>query len=156
MTKIATRPWRIAVVTSRFNQEVTSGLERGALTYLAEQGITVAASDIHAAPGAFEIPLLAQTLARASGVDGVVCLGCVIKGDTAHFEFISQGATIGLMQASLQTETPLTFGIITTYDEDQAIARSRDDIHNKGREAAAACLETLEMLHTIRGPKTQV
>ena len=154
MTGIATRPWRIAVVTSRFNREVTGGLERGALTYLEEQGIPVAASDIHAAPGAFEIPLLAQTLARAGAVDGVVCLGCVIKGDTAHFEFISLGATIGLMQASLHTETPLTFGIITTYDDDQAIARSRDDIYNKGREAAAACVELLEALHKIKGPKT--
>jgi 6,7-dimethyl-8-ribityllumazine synthase len=154
MTKIATKPWRIAIVTSRFNQEVTSGLERGALAYLAEQGITVAASDMHAAPGAFELPLLALALARTVGVDGIVCLGCVIKGDTAHFEFISLGATIGLMHASLQTETPLTFGILTTYDDVQAIARSRGDSHNKGREAAAACVESLETLRRIRGPNT--
>jgi len=79
-------------------------------------------------------------------------LGCVIKGDTAHFEFISLGATMGLMQATLQTEVPITFGIITTYTDEQAIARSRDDAHNKGREAAAACVESLEVLTAIKAP----
>lgn len=150
MTKAATKPWRIALVVSRFNPEVTGGLERGALAYFEEQSIVVAASDIYAAPGAFEIPLLAQTLARTGRYHGVVCLGCVVKGDTAHFEFISLGATVGLMQATLQTEVPITFGIITTYDDAQAIARSRYDGHNKGREAAAACVESLEMLATIK------
>ena len=122
------------------------------MTYLREQGIAVASADICAAPGAFEIPLLAQSLARSGRYDGVVCLGCVIKGDTAHFEFISLGATMGLMQATLQTEVPITFGIITTYTDEQAIARSRDDHHNKGREAAAACVESLEVLAIIRVP----
>lgn len=150
MTKTATRSWRIALVVSRFNEEVTGGLKRGALAYLAEQGITVAEADIHAAPGAFEIPLLAQTLARSGKHDGVVCIGCVIKGDTAHFEFISLGATVGLMQATLETEVPIAFGVITTYNDEQAIARSRDDAHNKGREAAAACIESLETLAKIR------
>jgi 6,7-dimethyl-8-ribityllumazine synthase len=150
VSKTATRPWRIALVVSRFNDEVTGGLKRGALAYLAEQGITVAAADIHGAPGAFEIPLLAQTLARRGKHDGIVCLGCVIKGDTAHFEFISLGATVGLMQATLQTEVPIAFGVITTYNDEQALARSRDDAHNKGREAAAACIESLETLATIR------
>jgi len=152
MTKSAQKSWCIAIVVSQFNQEVTGGLQRGALSYLKEQGILVATSDVYMAPGAFEIPLLAQTLARTGRYDGVVCLGCVIKGDTAHFEFISLGATMGLMQASLQTEVPITFGIITTYTDEQAIARSRDDGHNKGREAAAACVESLEVLTAIKEP----
>ena len=152
MTKTTRKPWRIAVVVSRFNEEVTGGLKRGALAYLKEQGINVAATDIYAAPGAFEIPLLAQSLARSGRYDGVVCLGCVIKGDTAHFEFISLGATMGLMQATLQTEVPITFGIITTYTDEQAIVRSRDDGHNKGREAAAACVDSLEVLAAIKAP----
>src|SRR5665213_908149 len=152
MTKSAQKSWCIAIVVSQFNQEVTGGLQRGALSYLKEQGISVSGPDIYPAPGAFEIPLLAQTLARTGRYDGVVCLGCVIKGDTAHFEFISLGATMGLMQASLQTEVPITFGIITTYTDEQAIARSRDDGHNKGREAAAACVELLEVLVTIKAP----
>ena len=95
---------------------------------------------------------MAQSLARSGRYDGVVCLGCVIKGDTAHFEFISLGATMGLMQATLQTEVPITSGIITTYTDEQAIARSRDDHHNKGREAAAACVDSLEVLAIIRVP----
>ncbi len=141
--------YRIAIIVSRFNEEVTSGLKRGALAYLAEQEIKVAEGDIYPAPGAFEIPLIAQTLAQSKQYDGVVCLGCVIKGDTAHFEFISLGATIGLMQTTLQSKMPITFGIITTYTDEQAKARSRDDAHNKGREAAAACVETLETMAAI-------
>ena len=141
--------WRIAVVVSQFNEEVTGGLKKGALTYLAEQGIKVAASDVFSAPGAFELPLLAQALAKTDRYQGIVCLGCVIKGDTAHFEFISLGATMGLMQAMLTTQTPIAFGIITTYNDEQAIARSSDDNHNKGLEAASACVASIEVLQKI-------
>ncbi|OAM73012.1 6,7-dimethyl-8-ribityllumazine synthase [Devosia elaeis] len=140
---------RFAIVVSRFNQEVTSGLLKGALAYLAENSITVPDEHIVAAPGAFEIPLIAQTLARTQKFDGVICLGCVIKGDTAHFEYISEAASSGLMTASLATGIPLTFGILTTYTDEQAIVRSRDDEHNKGREAAAACYEAHQALAGI-------
>ena len=116
---------------------------------MGENGVAVAEEQIYSAPGAFEIPLIAQTLARSGKVDGVVCLGCVIKGDTAHFEYISLAATTGLMNASLATGVPLTFGILTTYTDEQAIVRSRDDAHNKGREAAAACLESLKTLSVV-------
>jgi 6,7-dimethyl-8-ribityllumazine synthase len=121
----------------------------GSKAYLAERGLTLAPADIYPAPGAFEIPLLAKALAKSGRYDGVICLGCVIKGDTAHFEFISLGATMGLMTASLETGVPLTFGILTTYTDEQATVRSRDDAHNKGREAAAACVEALETLTLI-------
>lgn len=141
--------WNIAIITSRFNEAVTCGLNKGALAYLTQQGITVPAENLFDAPGAFELPLLAQTLAKSGHYHGVLCLGCVIKGETAHFEFISMGATIGLMQAMLGSETPIAFGIITTYNDEQAEARSREDHHNKGREAAAACVETLETLQRI-------
>lgn len=130
-----------ALVVSRFNSEITDGLLRGALAYLNENNIRPADSDIHYAPGAFEIPLIAQALARTGRYRGVICLGCVIKGETAHFEFISLGATYGLMRASLETGVPISFGILTSYTEEQALARSRDDGANKGREAAAACVE---------------
>jgi len=141
---------RYAVVVSRFNEEVTSGLLRGARAYLSDQGVTQSDSDVIYAPGAFEIPLIAKTLAKTGRYDGVICLGCVIKGHTAHFEFISLGAATGLMSATLETETPITFGILTTYTDEQAISRSRDDAHNKGREAAAACHETVQVLREIR------
>src|SRR6185437_7502963 len=140
----------VAIVVSQFNEEITSGLLRGTAKYLSDQDIYVRETDIFKAPGAFEIPLIAQTLAKSGHYDGVICLGCVIKGDTAHFEFISLGATVGLMQASLKTKVPITFGILTTYDDEQAIKRSLPDAHNKGREAAAACVESLEVLDRIR------
>ncbi|OUJ02169.1 6,7-dimethyl-8-ribityllumazine synthase [Acetobacter cibinongensis] len=141
---------RLALIVSRFNEDVTGGLRNGAIEWLGEHNITVAASDIFAAPGAFEMPLLAQTLAKSGRYEGVICLGCVIKGDTAHFEFISLGTTVGLMQASLATEVPIAFGVLTTYTDEQAELRSRSDIHNKGREAAAACVESLALLRQIK------
>ena len=139
-----------ALVVSRFNGEFTEGLLRGALAYLHENNIRPAPSDIYYAPGAFEIPLIAKTLAHSGRYRGVICLGCVIKGETAHFEFISLGATFGLMQASLETEVPISFGILTSYSEEQACARSGDNEANKGREAAAACLETANLLELIK------
>ncbi|MCQ8242101.1 6,7-dimethyl-8-ribityllumazine synthase [Rhizosaccharibacter radicis] len=141
---------RVALVVSRFNEDVTGGLRRGAIEWLGEHGIAVAEQDLLPAPGAFELPLLAQALARTRRYEGVICLGCVIKGDTAHFEFISLGATVGLMQAGLETGVPISFGVLTTYTDEQAVARSRDDAHNKGREAAAACVETIALLRRIR------
>jgi 6,7-dimethyl-8-ribityllumazine synthase len=146
-------PPQFAVVVSHFNEDVTGGLLRGAKAYLEEKSVILAEEDIFRAPGSFEIPLIAQTLAQTVRYDGVICLGCVIKGDTAHFEFISLGATIGIMESMLVTEVPITFGILTTYTDEQAIVRSRDDAHNKGREAAAACLETAELLQKIRSTK---
>jgi 6,7-dimethyl-8-ribityllumazine synthase len=143
------KKFRIAMVVSQFNENVTHGLRKGALEYLGEQGFKVAEDHIFSAPGAFEIPLMAKKLAHTGAFDGIVCLGCVIKGDTAHFEFISLGATMGLMQATLETGVPITFGILTTYTDEQAILRSRDDAHNKGREAAAACVESLRSLAAI-------
>ncbi|OUI77929.1 6,7-dimethyl-8-ribityllumazine synthase [Commensalibacter intestini] len=141
---------RIAIVVSRFNEKVTDGLAKGAQEWLAEHQIPFNVSeDLLYAPGAFELPLIAQTLAKSGKYDGVVCLGCVIKGDTAHFEYISLGATIGIMQASLATETPISFGILTTYTAEQAEIRSEENKENKGREAVAACIESLALIHKI-------
>ena len=138
---------RLAILTSRFNEEVTRGLKKGVFQVLAEKKITTYRE--FNAPGAFEIPLLAKTLAKTGKYDGVICLGCVIKGDTAHFEFISLGAAMGIQQASLETGVPIAFGILTTYTDEQATVRSSDDAHNKGREAALACIETAEVLKQI-------
>lgn len=143
---------RIAIAISAFNPEVTTGLLSGARAYLAQHGAGVADDDVIEVPGAFELPLVAQALARSGRYDGVVCLGCVIKGDTAHFEFISLASSIGLMTASLATEVPVAFGILTAYTDEQAQARSRDDAANKGLEAAAACLKTIVTLRRVRGP----
>lgn len=141
---------KVAIIVSQFNPEVTHGLLAGARAFLKEKGIEPTEKDIFDAPGAFEIPLLAQKLAKTHVYQGIVCLGCVIKGDTAHFEFISLGATLGLVQANLSTEIPITFGILTTYSDEQAKERSRlGHPENKGREAAAACFESMEILKRI-------
>lgn len=140
---------RLALIVSSFNEEVTGGLAKGARDVLRENGITDWKE--FRAPGAFELPLLAKTLALSGQVDGVVCLGCVIKGDTAHFEFISLGTAIGIQQASLETGVPISFGVLTTYTDEQAVVRSRDDAHNKGREAAHATIESIRLIREIRG-----
>lgn len=140
---------KFAIVVSRFNQDVTGGLLTGAKAYLSEQGFDESRFSVVSAPGAFEIPLIAKRLAQSGKFTGVICLGAVIKGDTAHFEFISLGATVGIVQASLETGVPITFGILTTYTDEQAVLRSRQDAHNKGREAAAACLESVQVLSSI-------
>jgi 6,7-dimethyl-8-ribityllumazine synthase len=137
---------KFAVIVSRFNEEITNGLLEGAKEYLFGKDLTSDSIEVIYAPGAFEIPLLAQRLAKTGNYTGVVCLGAVIKGDTAHFEFISLGATMGIMQAMLATEVPISFGVLTTYTEEQALARSRKDAHNKGVEAAAACFELASIL----------
>lgn len=141
---------RLAIVVSRFNAGITTGLLQGALEYLREKQAEPPTEDIFHAPGAFEIPLIARRLARTGRYVGIICLGCVIKGDTAHFEFISLGATTGLMGAMLETDTPISFGILTAYTDEQAELRSRGGPQNKGREAAAACLEMVQLLKRIR------
>jgi 6,7-dimethyl-8-ribityllumazine synthase len=142
---------RLAIVVSRFNPEVTGGLLEGARATLQERGIAFQETeDLYWAPGAFETPLIAQALARTPRYDGVICLGCVIKGDTAHFEFISLGTAVGIQQAALATGKPIAFGILTTYTDEQAVARSRKDAHNKGREAALAVIEAHEVLSRVR------
>jgi 6,7-dimethyl-8-ribityllumazine synthase len=146
---LADIPVRIAVALSSFNPQITSGLLRGAQARLAEDGVTVPDEDIVEVPGAFELPLVAQTLARSGRYDGIICLGSVIKGDTAHFDYISSAASHGLMMASLATERPISFGILTTYTEAQAEARSRDNDDNKGREAAHACLRAISVRRSI-------
>jgi 6,7-dimethyl-8-ribityllumazine synthase len=137
---------RFAVVVSQFNHEVTSGLLAGAKDYLKGKKAKL---DIFEAPGAFELPLIAKALARKKKYAGVICLGCVIKGDTMHFEYISLAATMGILQAGMETGKPVTFGVLTTLTDEQAVARSRPDAHNKGIEAAAACWETAKTLASL-------
>jgi 6,7-dimethyl-8-ribityllumazine synthase len=139
---------KLALITSEFNPEVTGGLRAGALEAILEQGIP--SPDLFSAPGAFEMPLIAKTLATTGRYSGVICLGCVIKGDTAHFEFISLGAAVGIQNATLETGVPIAFGILTTYTEEQAKVRSLPDAHNKGREAALAVISSAKILKDIR------
>ena len=138
----------IAVVVSRYNEDVSKRLLRGALGALEERG--VAEPDVFWVPGALELPVTALALAEKGGHDAIVCLGCVIRGETFHFEVVAGQAAAGLMQVQLDTGVPITFGVLTTEDRDQALARSGSK-NNKGAEAAEAAIEMANLLREIQG-----
>lgn len=137
---------RFAIVVSRFNGEVTEGLLRGARAALAEAKVDPAGVTLVRVPGAFEIPLAALKLAESGRFDAVITLGCLIKGETMHFEYIASAAAQGIMEAATATGVPITFGVLTTLTEEQAMARSIDGPDNKGREAATAAVEMATLL----------
>jgi 6,7-dimethyl-8-ribityllumazine synthase len=144
---------RFAIVVSRFNPEITDGLLAGARDTLAEAEVRTEDIVVVRVPGAFELPLTAQRLAESGRFDAVICLGCLIKGDTMHFEYIADAAAHGLMEAGLTTGVPVTFGVLTTLTDEQAQVRSRAGDGNKGREAAQAAVEMATLLREIdRGP----
>jgi 6,7-dimethyl-8-ribityllumazine synthase len=137
---------RFAIVVSRFNREITDGLLAGAREALAAAGVTGERVEVIHVPGAFEIPLAAQRAAATGRFSAVICLGCLIKGDTMHFEYIAEAASHGIMQAGLATGVPMAFGILTTLTDEQAEQRSGPGPQNKGREAAQAAIEMAALL----------
>ena len=140
----------IAILMSRFHEENNHGLLEGACNYLKEQNIFFSDTHLFTAPGAFEIPLIAQKLAQTGHFSGIIALGCIIKGETLHFEFISLAATLGILQGMLKTEIPVSFGILTCATQSQSYTRSAKNAQNKGRQAAAACLESIATLEKIK------
>src|SRR4051812_46358905 len=140
---------RFAIVVSRFNEGITEGLLQGAQSALAEASIGADAVTTVRVPGAYEIPLAAQRLAESGEYDAVICLGCLIKGDTMHFEYIADAASHGIMQAALATGVPMAFGVLTTMTEEQAAARSGAGPENKGREAALAAIDMATLLRKL-------
>jgi 6,7-dimethyl-8-ribityllumazine synthase len=140
---------RFAIVVSEFNAEVTSGLLEGARQTLAAARVSAADVTVVHVPGAFEIPLAAMRLAESGRFDAVICLGCLIKGETMHFEYIAEAAAHGIMEASAVTGVPITFGVLTTLTDDQALARAGSGPDNKGREAALAAIAMATLLPQI-------
>jgi 6,7-dimethyl-8-ribityllumazine synthase len=138
----------LAVVVSRFNEDVTKRLLRGALSALQEHGVEE--PDVYWVPGSLELPVTALALAEKGGHDAIICLGCVIRGETFHFEVVSMQAAAGLMQVQLDTGVPIAFGVLTTEDKEQALARSGPK-NNKGAETAEAAIEMANLLRTIQG-----
>jgi 6,7-dimethyl-8-ribityllumazine synthase len=138
----------IAVVVSRYNEDVSKRLLRGALGALQEHGVEE--PDVYWVPGALELPVTALALAEKGGHDAIVCLGCVIRGETYHFEIVARQSAAGLMQVQLDTGVPIAFGVLTTEDRDQAQARSGPK-NNKGAEAAEAAIEMANLLRSIQG-----
>jgi 6,7-dimethyl-8-ribityllumazine synthase len=137
----------IAIVVSRFNEDVTRRLLRGALNALSECGAPE--PDVFWVPGALELPVTALALTEKSEYDALVCLGCVIRGETYHFEVVANQSAAGLMQVQLDTGVPIANGIVTTEDREQAQARSGPK-HNKGADAALAAVEMANLLKAIQ------
>ena len=133
--------FRFAVIVSRFNATITAPLRDAAVAALHEAGAAPNDVEEFSVPGAFELPQAARCAAETGRFDAIVCLGCVIRGETPHFEYVSSAAAQGVMAASGDTGVPMAFGVLTTDTEAQARARAGADEHNKGREAAAAALE---------------
>jgi 6,7-dimethyl-8-ribityllumazine synthase len=141
---------RFAIVVARFNEEITEGLLTGARRALAESQVANENITVVRVPGSFEIPLMAARLARSGSFDAVICIGCLIKGDTMHFEYIASATSHGIMEASTTTGVPMAFGVLTTLTEEQAAARAGDGPDNKGREAALAAVEMATLFRELR------
>ena len=140
---------RFALVVSTFNKDITDGLLGGARSALTDAGASSADISVVRVPGAFEIPFTARRLARTGRYDAVVCLGCVIKGETMHFEYIASAVSHGIMAVSADTGVPVTFGVLTTLTAEQAVARSVEGPDNKGREAALSAVEMVTLVEAI-------
>jgi 6,7-dimethyl-8-ribityllumazine synthase len=141
--------FRFALVVSKYNDFVTDRLQAGALSALAGAGVTAADVTVVRVPGAFEIPLAAQHAAESGRFDAVVCLGCLIRGETPHFEFIASAVAHGLTTAAAATGIPMAFGVLTTNSVEEALARAGDGPGNKGHEAAVAAIEMADVVAQV-------
>ena len=136
----------LAIVVSRYNESITRNLLDGALAALAEHGVRDEAIDVAWVPGAYEIPLVADRLAKSGRYQAVICLGAVIRGETTHDQHINRAVSVGLSRAGLDTGVPVLFGVLTCDTLEQAIHRSGGNVGNKGRECALAALEMVSLL----------
>jgi 6,7-dimethyl-8-ribityllumazine synthase len=139
--------FRFAIVLSRYHEEITAGLLKGARDVLEQAEVSDDDITLIQVPGAFELPMGALRAAETGEFDAVICLGCLIKGDTMHFEYIAAAASQGIMEVAQATGVPVAFGLLTTLTDEQAAARAADDDANKGREAALAAIEMATLFH---------
>lgn len=142
---------KFGVVVSRWNDFFTEKMLSGAVDTLVRHGADEKNIHLVRVPGAWEIPLAVQKLLQNGGVDGVVALGCLIRGATPHFDYISSEVTKGLGKLSLDTGLPVTYGVITVENLDQAIERAGSKAGNKGGEAAASLIEMVELCAQLKG-----
>ncbi|MDB5801338.1 MAG: 6,7-dimethyl-8-ribityllumazine synthase [Rhodocyclales bacterium] len=137
---------RIGVVLARFNSEIGENLLNGCVTELLAQGVAPEHMLIVTVPGALELPLTLQTMARSGRYDGLIALGAVIRGDTYHFEIVSNEMAAGVTRVQLDTSVPIANGVLTTEDDDQAVAR----MHIKGQECAIVAIEMANLLKVLQ------
>jgi len=142
---------RFAIVVSRFNEPVTKMLLEGAVAAFLDHGVRDENLTVAWVPGAFELPVACQGLARTGRYDAIVALGAVIRGETTHYDHVCSGAANGLMRVGLEEGLPVTFGVVTTENANQARARAGGTKGNKGADAAAAALAMCGLLRAIKG-----
>ena len=147
--KLVSEGIKVGIVAARFNEFITSKLIGGAMDGLLRHDVKDEDVDIAWVPGAFEIPLVAQKMAESGKYDAVICLGAVIRGSTSHYDLVCNEAAKGIAQVNLQTGVPVTFGVITTENIEQAIERAGTKAGNKGADAAIAALELANLLPQI-------
>ncbi len=140
---------KVAIVVSQFNSSITEQLLQGALDVLRRIGITEETIRVIRVPGSFEIPLAAQRLAQRGKFDAIVCLGCVIRGETPHFDYICQQVSRGIGEVGLKSDLPVTFGVITADTLEQAVNRSGPKDGNKGAEAALSAVEMASLMKRL-------
>ncbi|MFA0758609.1 MAG: hypothetical protein PVTTEEND_001943 [Candidatus Fervidibacter sp.] len=140
---------RFAIVVSRFNSLVTQRLLDGALDALRRHGADENAITVVYVPGSFEIPLVAKRLAQSGAFDAVICLGCIIRGDTPHFEYVASEAAKGIAQVALETSVPTIFGVVTADTLEQALERAGAKAGNRGFEAAMTAMEMANLMRQL-------
>jgi 6,7-dimethyl-8-ribityllumazine synthase len=140
---------KIAVVTARFNDFITSKLHEAAVSCLQRHDIAPQNIDEVWVPGAFEIPLAALALAETKKYDAIICLGAVIRGSTSHYDYVCSETAKGISHVALKTQIPAIFGVITTDTIEQAIERAGTKAGNKGHDAALAAIEMANLMHRI-------
>ena len=146
--------FRVAIAVSRFNDLVTERLLDGALDALRRHGIDEGSVSVVHAPGAFELPLVAQRLASSEQFDAIICLGAIIRGATGHYDHVAAGATSGIAKVALDHDLPVIFGVLTTDNTEQALERAGIKAGNKGFEAAVTAIEMVDLMNQL--PKAAV
>ena len=141
--------FRIGIVVSEWNDHITSKLLEGAIQTLLENGVPEDQIEISRVPGAFELPLGAQWLAKDLSIDGVIAIGVVIQGETRHFDFVCSGTTQGIMDVNLKFDKPVSFCLLTDNTEQQSIDRAGGKHGNKGVEAAVTVLKMIQLKRTF-------
>ncbi|WP_407276221.1 6,7-dimethyl-8-ribityllumazine synthase [Halothiobacillus sp. DCM-1] len=140
---------RFAVIATRWNAFIVDRLTEGALDTLKRHGVPADAVTVVKVPGAYEIPLIAQRLAASERYDAVICLGAVIRGSTAHFDYVAGEAAKGIATVGMDYDIPVIFGVLTTDTIEQAIERAGTKAGNKGAEAAATAIEMVNLLKQL-------
>lgn len=147
--RLSAEGFRFAIIVSRFNDFISSRLVEGAMDALKRHGASEEQISVVKVPGAFEIPIVAKKLAGSDSFDALICLGAVIRGGTPHFDYVAAEVSKGIANVSLESKVPVTFGVLTTDNLEQAIERAGSKSGNKGYEAAVAAMELVNLFKEL-------